>query len=144
MTCLPSVISFGIWDRLWRILKIYAETTKKRSDKFIARVFHTCLNDVSSMSLTPFDLNSPAWLTLCYAWIVFIIPRIAHRSLESVALVILPHPAEEIDNLLELSALDTLFLRPALSENLTNYAFVFIVLSTEMRFEPCSKTNSLD
>ena len=57
-----------------------------------------------------------------WAWIISIISRIPHGTLECVTMTIFPHNTEQI-NALELSALDTLFLSQPLSHNSTKLCF---------------------
>ena len=55
-------------------------------------------------------------------WIIPIISTIAHSSLETVSIAVHVTHVKEMDTL-ELSALDTLFLNPTLSNNSTKLRF---------------------
>ena len=79
-----------------------------------------CLDDIIEFRLD--SLVLPPGRPPSCDWIISIISRIAHHSLESVTLNIFPSYKEEL-NILGLSTLDTLFLRKPLSENLTKLCF---------------------
>ena len=132
-TYLPCAILSDTWDQHWRISQFPALFLNQ-----IASVFCICFVDSSLITLLTVSLSKQLDLfqnislrnisfdsvilhadsPRSWAWMISIISRIPHHSLERVTMIIFLRNTKQI-NALELSALDTLFMSQPLSHNST-------------------------